>query len=66
MKNVLTSVCEFIGVVAVLLAVFYLDLVICGIQEPKKMDIVAAYQIPVIGTLAKNQVNQFLALAERR
>jgi len=52
--------------VAILLVVFYLDLVICGIQEPEKMDIISAYNVPVIGTLARNQVNQALAAIERR
>ena len=62
----LQLIVNVVGILAVLLGVFYINLVVCGIQEPEKMDIIAAYNVPVIGTMARNQVNNALAAIERR
>lgn len=66
LRSILAFLFDVTIAIAILLGAFYLDLVVCGIQEPEKMDIIAAYNVPVIGTMARNQVNNALAAIERR
>ena len=66
LRSILAFLFDVTVAIAILLGAFYLDLVVCGISEPEKMDIISAYNIPVIGTMARNQVNQALAAIERR
>ena len=60
MKNILTV----ITLLALLLLAFYLDLVICGVAYPDKMEHCCSYSIPVIGTCAKAKAEQILAQIE--
>ncbi len=54
------DVLELVAVVGILLALFFINLVVCGIHEPEKLEIISAYRIPVIGTLAKAEVQKAL------
>lgn len=65
LRSILAYLFDLAVAVAILLVVFYLDLVACGIQEPEKMDIIAAYNVPVIGTMARTQVNNALAAIQK-
>jgi hypothetical protein len=65
LRSILHYLFDVIVAVAILLGAFYLDLVVCGINEPEKMDIISAYNIPVIGTMARNQVNNALAAIQK-
>ncbi len=65
LRSILAFLFNVTVAVAILLGAFYLDLVVCGINEPEKMDIISAYNIPVIGTMARNQVNNALAAIQK-
>lgn len=51
---------ELVAFAGILLALFFINLVICGIHEPEKLEIISAYRIPVVGTLAKAEVQKAL------
>lgn len=51
--------------IALLLLALHLDLLICGVMYPSKMDIISSYRIPIVGTCAKAKALQILAQLEK-